>query len=772
MAQQAGFDPNAPMRVEGRPERKPKSEQEGQAEAQRREVMKQRLEALVGRLTTLALEQVSKKTQIEERWLIDLRAYHGRYDVSTEATLNEGKKSRLYVNMTRPKTHAWEAKLSDMLFPTDGTKNWGIKPTPVPELQIAIARAQPSEPNISNIGGQGSGQPAQPQPQVPSATNPLGGPPAQAQAQVPAPPTEAQIAAEIIAEAKIKAKAMEMEIADQLKEAKYDLSMREALHDACKLGIGISKGPTLTNKTRRRWGQETDEDGNVVQILSEVEDPRPDNSRVDPWTFFPDMSASKMDQAGFAFERHLYNAKQVRALKKQPGFDHDELRKLLEEKPHEGYPSYVLSLRDITGSGQDSLKERFHIWEYHGPIEHDDLEAILESTGKGDEFEDYDPLDEINVIVWFSQGHLLKFGEQPMESGDLLYSAFSFEKDDTSLFGYGVPFLMRDSQRAINGAWRMVMDNGALSAGPQVVVDQTSIEPADGSWALTSRKVWWRKRPPLPGSGEPFTVHNIPNNQTELMAIINMARQFADDETSLPIIEQRGDERGSHVARSEMGIAMLMNAVNVVFRRVVKNFDDEMTIPNLNRQYDWNMQFNKKEHIKGDFEVDARGSSVLLVREIQSQNLMVMATNFTSHPVLGPMTKSASLYRKLAESLMMSPNDIVMTDDEIKAEQQKQDEAGEQDPEMLKLQMQTQIAEMESSMRLQVAQIEQQTKLMSLAETNNMTVAKLQVMLGIKQMETDSKERVFAAEAAVEQRMAAEGATGGSGGFLSQGGGG
>ncbi len=60
----------------------------------------------------------------------------GRYDATTEATLNEGKKSRLYVNMTRPKTHAWEAKLSDMLFPTDGTPNWGIRPTPVPELQL------------------------------------------------------------------------------------------------------------------------------------------------------------------------------------------------------------------------------------------------------------------------------------------------------------------------------------------------------------------------------------------------------------------------------------------------------------------------------------------------------------------------------------------------------------------------------------------------------------------------------------------------------------
>ena len=406
MAQQA-FDPNAPMRVDGRPERKRKRQQEKPADAQRREVMKQRLEALVGRLTTLALEQVSKKVSIEERWLKDLRQYHGRYDASTEATLNDSKKSRLYVNMTRPKTHAWEAKLSDMLFPTDGTKNWGIQPTPVPELQQAISQEQPEEPNVTTIGGQ------QPGPGGPVGPEGLGGPGSVAirSPQAPAQPSEADQAKAIIDEAKIKAKGMEMEIEDQLKQAKYTASMREVLHDACKLGTGISKGPTLINKTRRRWAEEADENGNVVQILAEIEDPRPDNSRVDPWSFFPDMSATKMSEAGFSFERHLYNAKQVRKLAKQPGFDHDELRLLLQEKPHEGYPPYVLSLREITGSGQDSLKERFHVWEYHGPIDHEDLEAILESAGKGDDIDDYDPLEEINVIVWFSQGHLLKFGE-------------------------------------------------------------------------------------------------------------------------------------------------------------------------------------------------------------------------------------------------------------------------------------------------------------------------------------------------------------------------
>ena len=165
----------------------------------------------------------------------------------------------------------------------------------------------------------------------------------------------------------------------------------------------------------------------------------------------------------------------------------------------------------------------------------------------------------------------------------------------------------------------------------------------------------------------------------------------------------------------------------------------------------------------------AQETAQWVMREMQAQNLTVMADKFTSHPVLGPMTKAASLYRKTVEAHMLTANEIVMTDDEIKAEQQKQAESQQQDPELIKLGLQVEIATMEANTKLQIAQMERETRQMTLAETNNMTVAKLQVMLGIKQIETGSKEKMLAAEAIIEQRLAAQGVTSGSGGHFSAG---
>ncbi len=702
--------------------------------------MHDRLAGIVSRLQMQAEEQVGKRVEIESRWLDDMRQYYGRYDAQAEAKLNSSNKSRVFANMTRTKTHAWEARLSDMLFPTD-EKNWGIKPTPVPELSdVAELDRDIPKPEDGEVLEDGN------------------------QSIVDA----SQKARDIIEKAEKAAKAMSLEIEDQLRESHYNIRARLVIHDACKLGTGIMKGPIASGKTRRAWQPHLDpESGNVVHLMAEVEDPKPEYERVDPWSFFPDMSATTIDQSEWTYERHLYNKKDLQALARKPDFNKDEIRKLLEAKPQHTVPSYINALREITKNGQAINDDRFEVWEYHGPLEKEDIEAICLCMDDEEAFEDYtfDPLVEQRVIVWFSQGQLLKFAPHPMESGDHLYSVFAFERDDTNIFGFGVPSLMRDSQAALNGAWRMIMENAGLSVGPQVVINKDLVTPQDGTWDLVPRKIWiatgaqssTRQRPP-------FELFNIPNNQEELAGIIELARRFIDEETNIPLVAQgEPGARSSAPAGTQTkgGLAMIMNSVNVVFRRVIKNFDDTMTTPNIRRIYDWNMQFNPKSTIKGDFDVDARGSSVLLVREVQAQNLMVMAMNFTDHPVLGPLTKARELYRKLMESMMIPPDDVVKTEDD----ERKDEELQADKPPPMELQMQIEglnlqmeLAQLESSGRIQVAEMNQETALIKLAEQLNMNADQLANKLQLVRTQTQSKERMMAVESAQTERI---GPTGG-----------
>lgn len=712
--------------------------------------LQERLKALVCRLEKEADDRVAKRDLIEKRWLEDLAQFHGKYDDRVLKDLVEARKSSLFINQTRPKTLACEARLSDMLFPTDD-KNWGIQPTPVPELtveaeQFALQAAQLKQQASENPQDQALQQRAQ-----------------QAVEQ------SALIHARLD-EARKRARAMEEEIDDHLRESKYAIHARLVIRDACKLGTGIMKGPVTGDRSRRAW-QKTE----FGYELISVSDPRPRYWRVDPWSFFPDMDACSMEDCESTFERHLMNAKELRKLARQSGYDQNAIRRLLSDKPRSSTPTYIADLRSLTGAYHDTATDRYHVWEYHGPLTAEEMRDIALATGKQDmvenlELEDVDPLQELNVILWFCQGEVLKFGIHPLDSGESLYSVFCLEKDEASIFGFGVPYLMRDSQKALNAGWRTMMDNAGLSSGPQIVANPEVIEPADGVWGLAPRKVWLRKNG-APVNAPAFESYNIEMHQAELANIIQMSKQNIDDETSIPVIAQ--GEQGAHVTQTAHGMSILMNSVNVVFRRIVKNFDDDMTTPNIRRMYDFLMQFSPKDHIKGDFEVDARGSSVLLVREMQSANLLAFLVNFSAHPTLAMFLKDGGLpaLRRLVQTMMIPADEVLKTDEELAEEAAAAAEQPPQpDPEILKIEAQMNLAQMDGELKMQLAHIERETVMMKLAAEHNMKLEDLRAMLEGKRMDVASKERIFAAEAAIEERLAARGQAGGSGGFISVGG--
>lgn len=707
-----------------------------QSAARHHAQLQMQLAGIVQSLEREADARIAKRNLVEKRWLEDLQQYHGKYSDEFKRSLELAKKSWLFINQTRPKTDTCEARLSDMLFPTDD-RNFGILPTPVPEL---TAEAEGAAQQASKMAQQAAQNPNDPAMQQQAAM-----------AQENLAIIDARLE-----QARKRAKAMEEEIADHLKECRYNIQARDVIGDACKLGTGVMKGPVLGGRSRKHW-QQTDSG----YLMVEREDTKAAYWRVDPWEFFPDMDARTIDECEGIFERHRMNATELRRLSRQPGFADaaDAFRELLRDKPRDTTPMYISDLRSITGAYHDTELDRYHVWEFHGAMSCDDLRTVAEALGMDDLIADagvdgdIDPLIEIPVVVWFCQGKILKFGLHYLDSGEPIYSVFHLAKDEASLFGFGIPYMMRDSQTALNAGWRTMLDNAGLSSGPQIVVNQDVIEPANDSWALEPRKLWLRKAGANP-QAPAFEQYSIASNQGELANIIQMAKQTIDDETNIPVIAQ--GEQGAHVTQTAHGMSLLMNSVNVVFRRIVKNFDDDMTTPNIRRMYDFLMQFSTREYIKGDYEVDARGSSVLLVREMQSANLMAFLQMFAGHPVLAPYLRENGLpaLRRLVQTMMLPADELIKSDEELEREAAQAAQQPQQtDPEMIKLEMQANLAQMEMENRMQLAQYERETQMMRLAAQMNMKMEELQARLEQGRQQVASKERIFAGEAAMTARQ-------------------
>ena len=656
----------------------------------------ERLHVFASRLNKLAAEQVAKRNQIEQRWLDDIRQYHGEYASDEAAKLARARGSEVFVNITRNKTNAAEARLQDMLFPTDD-RNFGIYPTPIPELDY-MSKMEP-----------------------------------QTQEQQ----TAIDAARDMVSQATESAMQMQDVIDDQLLESRYHIKARDIIHDACQLGTAIIKGPVIVGRTKKRWDVMPD----GMSMLQIVEALEPTVERIDPWDFYPDMSAKSISEAEFVFERRRLSKKQLRDMANLPGVLVSQLREIVKTSAKSTHiaKDFTDDIRNITGINTVGEGNKYEIWEYHGPVSKSELiDAMRMSDDEVDEEEIDELNDEVEATVFFSGDRVIKVAVNPMDSDERPFAVFNWEKDESSIFGFGVPCLMRSAQRVINASWRMMMDNAGLSVADQLVINKELLYPADGTWDMTPKKIWYL-RDKTRSVQEAFASFATPSHQVELANIFSMARQLADEETNLPLIAQ--GEMGQPTTKTSSGMAMLMNSSNIVLRKAVKNWDDDITRPLITRFYDWNMQFNERADIKGDFSIEARGSGALLVREKQQENLMIYSNLSMAVPEFAKRRDWGELDREIAKSLELPYDQITLDAQEI-AEMEEEQRV-----------MQQQMMQMEAGggtdqLKAELAQVDLQLKSQKL----QLDAQKTQAGIQQDQAEMQMKGQIEAAKLELEAR--------------------
>ena len=611
--------------------------EEAERQAEERKV---RIGALGIRLDGLAQEQIQQRQIIEERWYKDVRQFNGQYDPGTfgDAT---SYGSRIFVPLTRRLVGLVEARLFDMLFPSD-ERSYVIQPTPVPDLDQATQLAEKLPPD--------------------SMVNMPGG-------QVPAGAVKQSIAA-LMDEAKKRCDGMQREIDDQLAECNYAAHARDAIHDAVLYGTGVLKGPVPMFRTTKRW---LEQDGNFTMSLERK--PLPEAARVDLWNFFPDMSATHIREVEFVFERHFLTRQQLADMQDMPDVDVDALRQVLGNEPGTVANSYRERLRAINGTS-GAKDNRYEVWEYHGPIEAADLMAC------GCDVED-DPLKTYTGIVWFAKGGtVLKAALNPLDSNEHPYSVFTWQMDESSIFGFGMPYEVRDNQESANSAFRAMHDNMGLCVLPQVVVDDAAVEPVNGAWGLEPGKFWRNKRP---GSDARAGIQFVEINARfpELQGIFSMSKQLIEEVGTLPAFLQ-GTEAPNYM-QTATGASIAYTAANLWVRRAVRNWDDDIVTPMITRFFDWNMQYSEKKDIKGDSRVRALGIVALVELEGQAQRLTQFMQTASQMGI--PPSNQMAIMREFARAFKLDPDKVLPSEQEIeKMKAAEQAQGPKLDPAMAKVQ--------------------------------------------------------------------------------------
>jgi hypothetical protein len=594
----------------------------------------ERLYQLFTKMRDQWVQSRATNTDVEKRWRKNAQLYFGEHTNSTgefENTLRngpparkaqDGARSRVVINIVRPKVDQAVARMCEILFPVDD-RNWGIKPTPMPELADMVGNdAQTIDPTT----GQPTGL------------------------------TAAQEAEAIMEAAKQAAEAMERSIDDSLTECKYNGESRKGIEDAVRLGSMLLYGPFPARQTSKVWLPQ----GDGTQVLQVNESIVPASERLDPWDVFFDPSCGNDHQNGRGFfVRRMVTRKQLRKLVGLPGYDTEAIREVLRMPPQKLRVAEGRIIRDMVN------EDAYEMWTYHGEIEPEEMQMLSSRTG--------DPLEDVDFgVLVIVNDKVVGAMDSWVPDRTLPVDVYCWRKADDSPFGYGLPDELEHQQRVVNSAWRQVMDNGRTSLGGQIVIKKGMIIPQNGSYEITPNKVWLAKDE-LDDVRAAMTVFEFNSHLEELLAIAQAAMQFADTESSMPQI--MGGEQGS-APETVGGMVMLYNNANAVLRQRVKLYDDSITRPHIARYYDWKMANDPDPAIKGDYEIDARGSTALIERDIQNQALLNLAA-ITNNPRYIPHLREREELKAILKAFKVNPEEIMKPEDQVQQEMKAQAEQGQ-----------------------------------------------------------------------------------------------
>ena len=608
------------------------------------------LNALGIRLYTMFTRYERDRYPMEQQAMRSLRQYRGIYDPETRI---RPYGSTAYPKFTKKWVKGTVSRLMQLSFP-EAEHNWDAEPTPIPELSTQDLQALLNE--MQDAADQ--------------AQQPL---------------TDEQIEAQIKIVAQAKCERMKTTMQDQLDEMDYVSLAKKVVKSGVLYGEGLLSGPLHEKETHRSWRKDMTTGRYIAQEAMRLT-PKFEFETI--WDWYPDLSAkTSAGQDGYFFRR-VMSREQVRKLSERPDFMESRIKEWLQKNSSGNYRERYWEL-EIRVDGDRKYtselnKRKYEAMEWWGFVSGHELKAA------GIEISDDKLGEQYESNVWTIGNVVIKAILNPMERKRRPLHEFVFEEDDISMTGVGLPSEVRDSQLAIAESTRMLLDNSSVCSTPSKLIKYRLLMPGH-NYDSTPYKDWYQ-------GNDDFTedtadaVKNLEFKSyiAELIEVITLFKGIGEEESSMsPISQGNVSAGGSEGVRTQGNMSMAMGAASLPIRDVVRNFDlfTESVMTGL---YDWNMEFNEDQKIKGDFNIVAKGSTSLMAKEVRAQHL----NNFA--PTIQPEEREHINWREMLSErtrAMDVPGRILL--DETIVEQNRQTKQKEME-EMKRQQQELMAAEIRS----------------------------------------------------------------------------
>lgn len=579
--------------------------------------------------------------RIRDRLLHDLRTYRGQYSSDKLQEIAAFQGSQVFARLTSVKCRGASALLRDIYLSTD--RPWRIDPSPEPEIPGNVAEnvigLVQTEVGTLQSGGQQIDE-QMIEDRVKSLMD------AAKKAEKKNARKEADKAADVLD--------------DVLVEGGFYKALDDMLIDLPIFLFGCIKGPIIRKETTFKWLP----DGKKEII----EKPKMYWERVSPFDLYFSPGASSVEHST-VHERIRLTRDELYDLKDMPGYSEDAIERVLADMSGSTqgmteWMAYFETERAALENREDPTVDRELLFvdalAYNGYVRGQWLLDWGMPKSKID-----DPNREYFTTCWLINNEIIKAQIEPNPRQRPNYYITSFEKIPGSIYGNGLPEILSDIQDVANATLRALVNNLAISSGPQVIIDEERIAPGYDGDTLYPWKRWHIIADPLTPTSKAVDFYQPDSNSAELLGVYKEFTNMADEISAIPRF-LTGSQRTGGAASTASGLAMLMNNAGKVMQSVAANIDQDIIKPVLEMLYDMVMLTDPGK-LRGDEEIVVRGVYNAIQRE-QDRVRQLEFLNLTSNPIdmqiIGPRGR-AGVLRAVAENLGLEYEDIVAEDEQI-----------------------------------------------------------------------------------------------------------
>jgi len=580
---------------------------------------------------------------IEQRMLTNMRARRSVYDPQKLAAIQYEGGSEVYAGLTGQKCRGAAAWIRDVMMTTGEERPWSIKPTPLPELP----------PEINEMIVEAAKEPLKQQ--MMDAANGMGEPPDPMATVKMISMMKDQAMAAVREEASKRVERMATKMEDQMVEGGFLDALDEFINDLTTFPTAIIKGPVIRMKPYLTWAPNGDP---VVEVklCKEWE-------RVDPFKVYPSPAATTPEDGDF-IEKHRLTRQDLQELKGVPGYDDGAIDAVLENYGSAGLTMWLYDDSDIeeaSGKPFTSLASNpdgtIDALQYWGSVQG---QMLLDWGMTKRQIPE--PTREYQVEAWSIGPYVIKATLNPDPLNRRPYYATSYERVPGSFWGNSVADLVKDPQDIVNAAARNMINNAALSSGPQVGILTDRIAPGEQITQIKPWRIWQLTSDPMGGSTSdpPIRFFQPQSTLPDLMALFDKFTALADEYSGIPRY-MTGDSQAAGAGRTASGLSMLMSNAGKMITSVIKNIDLNVMTPLLERLYYFNMRYETDPDLKGDVKIVAKGASNLVAREaaqVRRTEFLAATANPVDMEIMG-IEGRANVLRETAKTLQMDVDKVV-----------------------------------------------------------------------------------------------------------------